>query len=75
MVCDEVNKKARPDLPPSKTGGLSAIKAVLGSDRRLLRDVAAGGSLRVALLHEKEHGSQGGKVEPFSSLTPNNGSN
>ena len=65
MVCDEVNKKAK-QFPPSKTGGLSAIRAVLGSDRRVLRDVAAGGSLRVALLQEKELGG-GGKVESLAN--------
>ena len=57
MVCDDVNKKSKL-LPPSKTGGLSTIRAALSSDNRVLRDVAAGGSLRVALLHKEK-----GKVQ------------
>ena len=52
MVCEAVNKKSKL-LPPSKTGGLSVIQAALSSDNRVLRDVAAGGPLRVALLHKE----------------------
>ena len=60
-MCDEVNKQSE-KLPPSRTGGLSAIKTILRSDSRVLRDVTAGKSLRVALLQEGD-GDGRGKVE------------
>ena len=52
MVCDDVNKKSKL-LPPSKTGGLSTIRAALSLDNQVLRDVAAGGALKVALLYKE----------------------
>ena len=52
MVCDEVNKQSKL-LPPSKNGGLTAIRKSLNSDSRVLRDVAAGSSFKTALISEK----------------------
>ena len=51
VVCDEANKNKKV-LPPSKNGGLTAIRAALDSDVRVLRDVAAGSAFREALIHE-----------------------
>ena len=48
MVCDEVSEQDKL-LPPSKTGGLTAIRSAVSSDNRVLRDVAAGTSIRTAL--------------------------
>ena len=48
VVCDDVSEQDK-SLPPSKTGGLTAIKSAVSSDNRVLRDVAAGTSIRTAL--------------------------
>ena len=53
MVCDEASKNKKA-LPPSKNGGLTAIRAALNSDIQVLHDVAAGGSFREALAHKTE---------------------
>ena len=53
MVCDEASKNKKV-LPPSRNGGLTAIRAALSSDIQVLRDVAAGISFREALLHKAD---------------------
>lgn len=53
MVGDEASKNKKV-LPPSKNGGLTAIRAALSSDIQVLRDVAAGSSFREALAHKTD---------------------
>ena len=53
MVCDEASKNKKV-LPPSKNGGLTAIRVALSSDIQVLRDIAAGSSFREALVHKTD---------------------